>query len=62
MLMRSCVHLSVAQLTTSDGRQRLRFGYGPTQGAVFVQVAEHLDADGLLQAADADRFVAAGAD
>jgi hypothetical protein len=27
-----------------------------------VQVAEHLDADGLVQAADADRFVAAGAD
>jgi len=29
---------------------------------VFVQVAEHLDADGLVQAAHADRFVAADAD
>src|SRR6516165_352185 len=50
------------RLTASDRRQRLRPGYRPAQGAIFVQVAEHLDADGLVQAADADRFEPAGAD
>src|SRR5260221_7107616 len=52
----------VSGLTTSDRRERLRFGHDSTQGAVFVQVAEHLDADGLVQAAHLDRFVAADAD
>jgi hypothetical protein len=52
----------VARPVTSDRRQRLGFGHGSAQRTVFVQVAEHLDADGLVQAADADRFVAAGAD
>src|SRR6516165_10742010 len=46
----------------SDRFERFGFGDGPAQGAVFVQVAEHLDADGLVQAAHADRFVAVGAD
>ena len=41
------------RLTASDRRQRLRPGYRPAQGAIFVQVAEHLDADGLVQAAGA---------
>src|SRR4249919_1076633 len=52
----------VARLVRSDRRQRLGFGHGPAQRTVFVQVAEHLDADGLVQAAGADRFVATGAD
>jgi hypothetical protein len=49
------VHVPVAQLMTSDRRQRLGLGHGPAEGAVFVQVAEHLEADGLVQATDADR-------
>jgi hypothetical protein len=47
--------MPVAQLMTSDRRQRLGLGHGPAEGAVFVQVAEHLEADGLVQATDADR-------
>ena len=49
-------------LVTSDCLQRLGSGHDSAQGAVFVQVAEHLDADGLVQATHADRFVAADAD
>src|SRR6184192_1313884 len=52
----------MSRLTTLDGLQRLGFGHDPAQGAKFVQVAEHLDADGLVQPAHADRFVAAGPD
>ena len=37
-----------------DRLQRLRFGHGPPQGSVFVQVAEHLDANGLVRAAHAE--------
>jgi hypothetical protein len=50
------------RLATSDRLQRLRLGHDSAQGAEFVQVAEHLKADGLVQAAHADRFVAAGPD
>jgi hypothetical protein len=32
--------------------QRLRYGHDPAEGTEFVQVAEHLDADGLVRAAD----------
>ena len=49
-------------LHASERRQCFRLGHDPAKGAVFVQVAEHLDADGLVQAAHADRFVAVGAD
>jgi hypothetical protein len=56
VLKRSSVQVPVAQLITSDRRQRLGFGHGPAQGAVFVQVADHLEADGLVQATDADRL------
>jgi hypothetical protein len=34
--------------TRSDRLRRLGFGHDLAQGAVFVQVAEHLDADGLV--------------
>ena len=49
-------------LATSDRRQRLLLGHHPAERAVFVQVAEHLDADGLVQAAHGNRFVATGAE
>src|SRR2546429_9237646 len=52
----------LSRLTTSDCLQCLGFGHDPAQGAVFVQVAEHLEADGLVQAAHTDRFIAAAAD
>ena len=43
--------MPVLGLIRSDRRQRLGLGHGPAQGSVFVQVAEHLDADALVQAA-----------
>src|SRR5258708_12994452 len=39
----------VSGLTTSDSSQRLRFGPDSTQGAVFVQSAEHPHPHRLLQ-------------
>jgi hypothetical protein len=38
----------------SDGPQRLGPGHDPAKGADFMQVTEHLDADGLVQAAHQD--------
>jgi hypothetical protein len=38
----------VPALAGSEGFQRFGSGHDPAQGAVFVQVAEHLDADGLV--------------
>jgi hypothetical protein len=46
-----------AKLARSERGQRLGFGHNPAEGADFVQVAEHLDPDALVQAADPDRFV-----
>jgi Bacterial low temperature requirement A protein (LtrA) len=39
----------------SEGFECLGPGHDPAQGAVLVQVAEHLQADGLVQAAGPDR-------
>jgi hypothetical protein len=47
-----------AEAARSDGLQRFGFGHDPAQGADLVQVAEHLDADGLVQAAYPDRVEA----
>src|SRR5690348_6196992 len=54
--------VDIIPVTISDRRQRLRSGHGPAQAAEFMQVAEHLDADRLVQAAHADWVVAADAD
>src|SRR5579863_5397913 len=51
-----------AEAARSDGLQRFGSGHDPAQGADLVQVAEHLDPDGLVQPAHADRVEAGDAD
>jgi hypothetical protein len=55
----------VAQGRCDDGgydKPRKYPGHDPAQGADFMQVTEHLDADGLGQAAHPDRVETSGPD